>query len=128
MDVAPSAMKQILLVDDEPSVMQSTEKFLTRMGYSVTVHETAESALALPRDMICSMECAIIDFHLPDISGVDLYAQLQAHHPILPVIFTSGFDLELLDDLQLTKNQLFLTKPFGLEEILTAIKRLTHAS
>ncbi len=83
----------ILIVDDEPSVLASLKNFLAGRGYCVYAAETAEEALRLAREEI--IDLAIIDIRLvdhrdeEDVTGLDLTAQLD---PAIAKIILTAYE------------------------------------
>ncbi len=82
-------MPQILVVDDEPAVVQLVRRTLEKVaGYSVTAAPTAADA----RDKLAEgqFDVAIIDVLLPDESGLNLMTSVQQIDAKLPVVFVTG--------------------------------------
>lgn len=81
--------KNILLVDDDKSILRILTRILQKQGYSVQTAETGREA----DDMINSQsyDLALIDVKLPDTDGVDLLQKMQATHPNMIKIILTGF-------------------------------------
>src|SRR5579862_2214188 len=109
----------VFVVDDDISVRESLEALIQEAGWRV---ETFASALAfLTRDRVLAPSCLILDVSLPDLNGLDLQQRI-ADRTDMPIIFITGHG-----DVPMTVRAMkagaieFLTKPFGDEELLTAI-------
>src|SRR5579864_9411030 len=86
--------KTILLVDDDPNILDTAKDILEDAGYSV---QTADSgAEAIQKLKSCRAKLAIFDFNLPDVRGADLAVEAKRVDKDLPIILMTGessFDL-----------------------------------
>jgi DNA-binding response OmpR family regulator len=80
-----------LLVDDEPALTENLADALKNAGYDVVVSRTAADALAHRR----RLETAIVDYRLPDGSGIEVARRLRARDPSVRILFISGYVDEL---------------------------------
>ncbi|TAL29097.1 MAG: response regulator [Alphaproteobacteria bacterium] len=118
---------RIMIVEDEPEICRFLETALSDNGYIVEAANTGKSALKLcaaqPPDLI------ILDLGLPDMDGKELVRQTREWSRV-PVIILSARDQEAekVAALELGADD-YLTKPFGMQELLARIKvALRHAS
>ena len=81
-----------LLVDDEENLAENLAEALTAAGHEVVVTHTAAEALAQNR----RLHTAVLDYRLPDGTGLELARQLRARDPAVQILFISGYadDLE----------------------------------
>ena len=116
----------ILVVDDEPVILDAARKILTAEGMSVRTAPDAETALgALTRD---SPDILITDLVLPGASGMMLLEAALAHAPDLVVILTSGYSTFQNAGAALKQGAFeFLPKPFTCEELLASVARAREA-
>ena len=106
--------KTILIVDDDRATRHSYHRLLTLDGHRVLTAANGQEALAVlahePADFI------LIDCHLPDVLGPDLFTEIVAKHPELKkaIIFTTGEtqNRDLIEAMNAT-GALLLFKPFG---------------
>ena len=109
---------RILLVEDEQSLLDLLDRYLTRSGYAVKTAPSGEFALELlaVRDTgMPIVDLAIIDLTLPDgMTGVDLLEKVREAGFDFPVLLYSGypFAVETLAP-ALQANVWFLQKPFA---------------
>jgi signal transduction histidine kinase/CheY-like chemotaxis protein len=82
---------RILFVDDENSIMLVGSRLLTRLGYVVTACDRAAGALEIFRAAPGDFDLVLTDLSMPELSGLELAAQIRAIRPDLPVILTTGF-------------------------------------
>ncbi len=82
----------ILLVDDTEAFRDTMRHFLNEEGFFVKAVATADEALALLRQKTLPFSLALIDFHMPSISGAELIAKIREFNKKLPLIGISGDD------------------------------------
>jgi len=85
------APASVLLLDDEVSLTENLAEALTAAGHDVVVSRTAEEALTQSR----RLESAVVDYRLPDGTGVDVARKLRARDPGIRLLFISGHTDEL---------------------------------
>lgn len=110
---------RILLVDDDPLLLDAVSLSLERSGYVVDRAATCAEALRLARQNRPAL--AILEIILPDCDGLLLCRSLQAKHS-LPVIFLSARDREMDIILGLeTGADDYVTKPFKMGELMARV-------
>jgi PAS domain S-box-containing protein len=121
----PLGMRKLALIEDDEDVVAGLEMFFALEGIKVSVARTGGEAL----DVIASMhpDAVLLDVGLPDISGIDLYAQIAGRWPSLPVIFATGHaDVSHLPDL--TKPHVgYLLKPYESAELMHMLKLVSES-
>lgn len=124
-EIAVGGKPKILVIDDEPVVLDSARRILTADGFPVLTANDAESALQIlttdPQDI------AICDLMLPGLSGLEFLEASQEHDPSLVVIITTGY-ATLDNGIDSLKNGAFdfLPKPFTFEELLSQVHRASR--
>jgi len=120
-----STGRTVLLVEDQAAVRRVATLILEREGHEVLAAGHAEEARALfaQREDI---DVLVTDLVMPDVGGVELAAALRRERPGLAVIFTSGHAQEQLDSDVLDERCVYLQKPFGRQELTSAIARLVR--
>jgi FixJ family two-component response regulator len=112
----------IAVVDDDPEMLASLEMLLSAYGYDVEAFDSAEAFLA--RASTCRAFCLIVDFHLGDITGVELAHQLAADGFKFPIIFMTGHRDASIERLTSAVGCVaFLYKPFPAMTLIDAIKK-----
>ncbi|MBZ5622977.1 MAG: response regulator [Acidobacteriia bacterium] len=84
-------MKTILVLEDEPSLMNLMNRVLRRYGYTILEAADAEEAIRQFKNNDRQIDLLIADVSLPAISGVQVALLLRAELPDLGVILTSGY-------------------------------------
>jgi len=117
----------VFVVDDDPSVRRSLARLLRATGYRAqSFGSAAEFLVCLPCD---GPACALIDVRMPDVSGFDLFQQLQLRCPDLPVVFITGHgDVAMADRAFQAGASGFLVKPVDEMELMTAVEQALAAS
>ncbi len=83
-------MKTILIVDDEPEVLQLLGETLRKFGYRVREHADALSALsALRQD--ARVDLVITDLQMPGMNGTEFITELGRLAPSAPVIMLTAY-------------------------------------
>lgn len=82
------AGRRILIVDDYPQLVTFLTEQLTGEGYEVLTATTGADAIAILNDGFSG--AILLDVQLPDVTGLDLFNQIQAVNPLLPVIFITA--------------------------------------
>lgn len=116
-----TTMPRILVVDDEPSSREYTERMLKRVGYHVVAVEDGETALdILPRQ---SFDLALVDLVMPGINGMEVLAALRQQAPDTVVIMcTAHASLETAVEALRQGAHDYLFKPCRLAELRESVR------
>jgi CheY-like chemotaxis protein len=101
--------EHILLVDDEPDLVEIGRKSLTALGYRVTASTSADDAIRIFRTTPKLFDLVVADLAMPGTTGLQLAEQINALRPRTPVIICTGFSDAVRPE---------LVRPFGVREIL----------
>jgi CheY-like chemotaxis protein len=80
----------ILCVDDSTEILVTLREILQSAGYRVLEASTGSNGLALFVIQTSRIDAAILDFHLPDMTGKDIAIAIRKVRPDLPIILFSG--------------------------------------
>ena len=113
---------EILLVDDDPDLLKLISLRLSAAGYRVKNAESGEVALA--QIAVSRPAVVVTDLRMPGIDGLQLFEQINAQHPTLPVIILTAHGT-IPDAVDATRRGVFafLTKPFDGRELIEHIER-----
>ena len=117
--------KEILIVDDEPSIVVPIQFLMEQQGYSVLVAENGEDAL----DAIYKYkpDLILLDIMLPRIDGYEVceIVRLNPEYRDIKIIFLTakGREVEIAKGLALGANA-YITKPFSNTELVAKVKEL----
>lgn len=122
----PSAGRgRVLVVDDEPRILEFLEKGLTRLGYEVITAESGRSACEIYSRKSGDINCVLLDLIMPGLSGLDTYARLKDINPGVRVILSSGYSSgQIRREASEVGSPEFMEKPFTLEELSQALQKV----
>jgi two-component system KDP operon response regulator KdpE len=118
---------RILVVDDEPAILRVVTANLVRHGFQTETAQSGQQALRAYRQH--APDLILLDLGLPDMDGLEVIRAVRAQTstPII-VLTVRGGEREKVAALDLGADD-YLTKPFGLEELLARIRvELRHAA
>jgi DNA-binding NtrC family response regulator len=121
--------KCILLVDDEAVVRRTCHRMLTRMGCDVLDAPDGQAALHLYRQHWRSISVVLLDMVMPDMNGSRTFEKLRQVNPRARVILSSGYpEDDTVSHLLADPSVVFMRKPFGLQELMDTVQRVSvHA-
>jgi PAS domain S-box-containing protein len=108
----------ILVVDDEPTILQFMTRVLTEEGHQVETVDNANDALDRLKSKRYSL--ILLDIKLPEVSGIELYQRIQqmAKSLVRRVVFITGDVIgEDTKNFLTTTKALHITKPFDTEQL-----------
>src|SRR5882762_262386 len=121
------AIPTVFVVDDDISVRESLELLIRCAGWQAETFASAQEFLSRPRALAPS--CLVLDVGLPDLNGLDLQKRVAADRTDMPIIFITGHgDVPMTVQAMKAGAVEFLTKPFGDEVLLGAIRSAIERS
>jgi CheY-like chemotaxis protein len=113
----------VLLIEDEPEILQAVATLLTLAGCQPQRAATGGDALALCDRHAARLAAVLLDLHLPGEDCAKLFAALRARRPDLPIILTSGLSEGAARE-RLGRNDVagFLAKPFSLAHLVKTLE------
>ncbi|GAA0950551.1 response regulator [Nonomuraea longicatena] len=117
-------MTRILVVDDEPQILRALRINLAARHYEVAVATDGTTALRQAADW--HPDLVILDLGLPDLDGVDVIHGLRGWTRV-PIIVLSGRadGRDKVDALDAGADD-YMTKPFGIDELLARVRAVTR--
>ena len=116
---------RVLLIEDEPNIVEAIRFILSRDGWQVDVH--SDGATATEAVAHRAPDLVILDVMLPNRSGYDILADLRADAATetLPVLMLTARgqskDREMAERFGASR---FMTKPFSNAEVLSSVREL----
>ena len=118
-----TTQKTILVVDDEPRIVELARDYLEHAGFAVLTASDGPAALALARTR--NPDLVVLDLGLPGLDGLDITRQLRTAErtAALPIVMLTARDDELdkLLGLELGADD-YLTKPFSPRELVARVR------
>ncbi|HEX9982596.1 MAG TPA: PAS domain S-box protein [Thermoanaerobaculia bacterium] len=120
--------RRVLLVEDEPSVALGTSALLEMEGFVVSLVGTGQEALEEINGFL--PDIIVLDVGLPDMSGLDLHDVIAERWPSIPVIVSTGHgdDIKVREHRASGRKAGFLMKPYGIDEMLEEIVKVSKKS
>ena len=112
------------LVDDEQMVLEVGKAILQRLGHEVVTAESGEEALEKFDRHQETIGCVVLDLTMPQIDGAEVFRQLRAERRDLPVVLTSGYSEQHVQ--QLVGDERpdgFVQKPYLPTELMEVVRR-----
>jgi len=109
--------KNILLVDDDPALLESVRGFLDG-DYRVLTASSGQDALRQAKEFKSEIHLLLSDFQMEGMTGIELATQLTAERPEVKVLLMSGYPAGML---VLNEGWHFLPKPFVSSQLLALV-------
>jgi len=118
--------KSILIVDDEPAVLDAVSKLVRHEGYDVMLADSGEKAVAILAKR--SFDLVMTDLMMPGMTGWEVLDTVKQNYPRTKVVMFTGYIDEQGEALLVNrKADSFLTKPLRLEKVRNLLKGLLQA-
>ena len=111
---------KILLVEDEALILMAAVDALEELGHAVVTASNAAAALAILRGGE-TVDVMITDVNLPDMDGKRLAAEARLAQPRLPVVFATGYGMNVPADLAASGPTAIVGKPYWTKDLEAAI-------
>lgn len=116
-------MPTILIIDDEPTIIDVVAEVLTDEGYETLTARGGQAALA----MIAARrpDLMVLDLFMPEMSGLDLLARIQADETLssIPVVLMTAGALGNLTVSHAGPTQM-IRKPFDMDDLISTVRTL----
>ena len=119
----PADRPLVLVVDDEPHIVQLTRMYLEREGYRV--HSVGDGEAALRAVASLHPDALVLDIMLPKLDGLEIVRRLRNDNDPIPIIMLTARDddYDKILGLELGADD-YLTKPFNPRELVARVKAL----
>lgn len=116
-------MATLVIVDDEPGIVEEVKIFFEEEGHRVYTADSGEQGIEVIRKR--KPDLVFIDMKLPDISGLRVLEETRKISPKSKTIVITGYvDQALIDQAEKLGRDAFLQKPFNLETLRFEVDRL----
>jgi CheY-like chemotaxis protein len=110
----PRGQETVLLVEDEPAILNVVRRMLENLGYRVLAAVTPGQAIRMAEEHAGAIDLLVSDVVMPEMNGRDLAKRLLVLHPGIRRLFVSGYAAEIIAYRGvLDEGTHFLQKPFS---------------
>ncbi len=114
--------QRILIVDDEPQVVEALKLYLSREGFRINTATDGEAALATFDAH--SPDLMVLDLMLPKVDGLEVFRRVRAKHATPVIMLTAkGDELDRVLGLELGADD-YIVKPFSPREVVARVKNI----
>ncbi len=117
----------ILLVDDNEDLREITAMLLSNLGYEVVVAESGAAAIKLLEEEKSACDLLIVDFAMPEMSGLQLTARVRSRRPDLKVLIMTGYADDPAFQAKL-RGEALIKKPFTADQLRATLAQLLTAA
>ena len=112
----------LLVVDDDPYVLESISSLLREFGYEVSMCQNATDAFEKVRNL--RFDVVLTDIKMPVVTGIELLQQIHAFNPQVPVILLTAFaELDVAVDAIKRGAFDFITKPYNPDYLIHSVEK-----
>lgn len=124
MSLLKSNKKRVLVVDDDPLILDVTSEFLQNEGFETVTAPDTKQALEVMQAHAAHV--MLLDIKLPDQNGLEFLAKFKKLYPDIPVVMLtgSGYDEEMMQQALTNGASGYVSKETDLENMVVAVKRL----
>ncbi len=115
---AATRHETILLVEDEPMILEMTKVMLEHQGYTVLPAVSPGEAIRLAREHVGEIHLLMTDVVMPEMNGRDLARNLLSLYPDLKLLFMSGYTADVIAHHGVLDEGIhFIQKPFSMKDL-----------
>jgi len=121
----PTGSERILLVDDEPALIDIGRQMLERLGYRVATADDSVAALNMFRKAPAEFDLVLTDMTMPKMTGDKLSIELQQIRPDLPIILCTGYNINISPEKALQLGiRAFIYKPVVEADLARIVRKV----
>jgi len=118
-------IKSILVVDDNPIILNLIKKILSSFGYRLFLASSGEQALALTKKKDINVDLLLTDVIMPGMNGMELAHTLKAKQSKVKVVFMSGYTDDVITHFGvLAPGEFFIQKPIIPSKLINKLKTM----
>lgn len=126
---ALGGQETILLVEDDPAILQMVKMMLTELGYTLLSSSTPGEAISQAQEYAGEIHLLVTDVIMPEMNGLDLAENLLSLYPHLKRLFMSGYTADIIAHHGvLDEGVHFIQKPFSIKDLATKIREALEQS
>ncbi len=114
----------LLLADDEASLREAISEAMTQLGCHVLQAGDGLQAIRTFEASSKLIDVVVLDMAMPNINGLKTAQQLRLLRPDMPIVFITGYEEDILAEVQEMPNTSMLNKPFSIEMLSRSVLQL----
>jgi signal transduction histidine kinase/CheY-like chemotaxis protein len=123
-DTAAPPETMVLVIDDDPAIIDWTQQVLADEGYTVAGASALRDGMALFARYRDQVRAVLVDLRMPEMSGMEVLDEFRRLRPDIAAILMSGWDAQAsIQEFVDQRNAYFLAKPFTTEQLLDLVAR-----
>ncbi len=125
----PFGKSVILLVEDQPDILQLCKQMLGSSGLTVLAADSPKEAIQRAEQYKDTIDLLVTDVIMPEMNGSKLFKKLQRICPHLKVLYMSGYTADLIvNNIENNEGMNFIGKPFSMNAFANAIQKALKTS
>jgi putative two-component system response regulator len=121
-EMADKVKNTLLIVDDDPYVLESISTLLKEYGFTVCTSQNATDAIKMVNKV--NFDVVLTDIKMPQVTGIDLLQNIHAYNQQIPVILMTAFaELDVAVDAVKRGAFDFITKPYNPDYLLHSVEK-----
>jgi PAS domain S-box-containing protein len=122
---SPKGSETILLVEDEPGILNMATMILAQLGYNVLAVKNPCAALQLTREHEGDIDLLMTDVVMPEMNGLDLAKDLLSLYPNIKCLFMSGYTADVIAHHGVLDDGVhFIQKPFKMNVLAGKLREV----
>lgn len=119
------SIKKVLIVDDEPDTLELVKLVLESGGFETVLATNGMEALA--QIEAAKPDLILLDIMMPDMDGWDVFRKIKEKRLKIPIaiLTAKAQNIDKLLGLHVLKADDYITKPFGKNELINKVRKLT---
>ncbi len=118
-----SGVETILVVEDEPAILELTARLLEKQGYTVMKAKSATEAISAAREHSGEIHLLLTDVVMPEMNGRDLVRNIVPFFPGIKVLFMSGYTANVIAHHGVLDDGVnFIAKPFSFPDLAAKVR------
>lgn len=115
----------ILIIDDEPMILEIAGEILTYLGHKVWMAESGNQGIKIFSEKHHELHLVIVDLLMPDMNGKECFEQMQKIDDHVPIVLSTGIsDVENKEGFKHLNVFGFLEKPYTLVQLRDILQKL----
>lgn len=121
----PRGTETILLVDDEPVILNVARDLLQALGYKMLTAQDGETALDIYEKSMNEIDLVILDMVMPEMGGGEIFDELKKIKPDVKVLLSSGYSINGQASKIISRGCVgFIQKPFTIHDIASQLRKI----